>query len=199
MKTKITYTKTLCVVALLTILLMQNVQAQNLTANNLTMKNGTNEWLLTAANNGNVFYIVPKVGGNLLWNVCPYVITNGDFIAQKRIGIGTTNLSGYHLAVNGIIRAKEIRVNTNWSDFVFAENYALPSLAQVEAHIQQHKHLPDIPSAAEVEAEGVELGKISSKLLQKIEELTLYVIEQEKRIKALEAEKAVMQEQSIKE
>ena len=107
------------------------------------------------------------------------------------IGIGTTSPSN-KLSVNGTIRAKEVRVNTGWSDFVFEEDYALPTLEEVASHIKAHKHLPDIPSAAEVEAEGVELGTISSKLLQKIEELTLYVIEQEKRIEALEAENATL-------
>ena len=81
-----------------------------------------------------------------------------------------------------------MRVNTGWADFVFEDDYALPSLSEVERHIALNKHLPGIPSAAEVEAEGVALGDISSKLLQKIEELTLYVIAQEKRIEALEAE-----------
>ena len=185
---------TCCIVFLLTTgFCIQNGYTQNLTANNLTVQNGSNQWLVTASNNGNVFYIVPRIGGNLQWNSCPYILNNGDFISQRRIGIGTRNLSGYHLAVNGIIRAKEIRVNTGWADFVFEDDYALPTLNEVEAHIAQYKHLPDIPSAAEVEAEGVELGVISSKLLQKIEELTLYVIAQEKRIEALEAENQFLQ------
>ena len=101
---------------------------------------------------------------------------------RGNVGIGTSSPGSFKLAVNGTIRAKEIRVNTGWSDFVFEEDYRLPTLSEVESHIKEKKHLPGIPSAAEVETEGVELGVISSKLLQKVEELTLYVIAQEKQI-----------------
>ncbi len=189
MKKKSILFNAVCLVFLLSLSLTQNTKAQNLTANNLTVQNGSYQWLVTTSGNDGVFYIAPKSGSTVSWNISTYIKRNGDLISQKAIGIKTTNTSGYALAVNGNVRAKEIRVNTNWSDFVFDKEYALPSLSQVEAHILQHKHLPDIPSAAEVEAEGVELGKISSKLLQKIEELTLYVIEQDKRIQALETEK----------
>lgn len=104
------------------------------------------------------------------------------------VGIGTTNPGSFKLAVNGTIRAKEIKVETGWADFVFEEDYSLRSLNEVEQYIKAHKHLPDIPSAAEVEENGVQLGDISAKLLQKIEELTLYVIEQQKQIELLKNE-----------
>ncbi|MDN5217119.1 hypothetical protein QQ020_33920 [Fulvivirgaceae bacterium BMA12] len=102
------------------------------------------------------------------------------------VGIGTVNPGNFRLAVNGQIRAKEIKVEANWSDFVFEDDYNLRPLADVEAFILANKHLPDIPSAVEVEENGVNLGEIGSKLLQKIEELTLYTIGQEKRIKQQE-------------
>lgn len=92
------------------------------------------------------------------------------------VGIGTTNPT-HKLSVNGAIRAKEISVNTGWSDFVFDDNYKLCSLTEVEQFIKTNKHLPEIPSQQEVEKNGVQLGDISSKLLMKIEELTLYMIE----------------------
>jgi len=103
------------------------------------------------------------------------------------VGIGTTNLSSWKLAVNGNIRAKEIKVETGWSDFVFDKKYNLPSLKEVENHIKEKGHLKDIPSAKEVEQNGIFLGEMDSKLLQKIEELTLYTIEQEKKINELES------------
>ncbi|WP_108802600.1 hypothetical protein [Aquimarina sp. Aq107] len=102
------------------------------------------------------------------------------------VGIGTTNSSGFKLAVNGNIRAKEIKVETNWADYVFKKDYNLPTLQQVEDHIIEKGHLINIPSAAEVEKNGIQLGEMNAKLLEKIEELTLYTIEQEKRIKSLE-------------
>ncbi len=101
------------------------------------------------------------------------------------VGIGAVNPGSYKLAVNGSVRAKEVVVETGWSDFVFEDDYRLPPLEEVEQHIRQNKHLPDIPSAEEVSANGVSLGEMQAKLLQKIEELTLYMIELKKENKAL--------------
>lgn len=103
------------------------------------------------------------------------------------IGIGTNNPQ-YKLDVNGTIRAKEIKVETGWADFVFAPDYQLPTLGEVEAHIKEHKHLPGIPSEAEVKKDGANLGEMNVKLLQKIEELTLYMIQQNKEIESLKNE-----------
>jgi hypothetical protein len=71
-----------------------------------------------------------------------------------------------------------------WSDFVFFDNYKLPTLEEVEKHIKEKGHLKNIPSAKEVEENGILLGEMNSKLLQKIEELTLYTIQQEKDLKS---------------
>lgn len=87
------------------------------------------------------------------------------------------------LEVLGTIRATEVKVETGWSDFVFEKDYKLPTLQEVENHINEHKHLPDIPSEAEVKENGVSLGEMQAKLLQKIEELTLYTIELNKTVK----------------
>lgn len=116
------------------------------------------------------------------------------------VGIGTTNPDGWKLAVNGKIRAKEVKVQTGWADFVFEENYDLPSLKEVEEHITEKGHLKDIPSAREVEENGILLGQMDSKLLQKIEELTLYTIQQEKKIQSLEqkVEKQADENESLK-
>ncbi len=105
--------------------------------------------------------------------------------STSRIGIGTASPT-CKLDVNGHILAKEINVDINPADFVFEDNYELRSLETVEKYITVNKHLPDIPSGEKIEAEGIGLGKMQSKLLQKIEELTLYAIEQEKRIEELE-------------
>ncbi len=105
---------------------------------------------------------------------------------NNNVGIGTDNPGDWKLAENGKIRAKEIKVETGWSDFVFYDDYKLPSLEEVKNYIEEKGHLKDIPSAKEVEENGVFLGEMDSKLLQKIEELTLYTIEQEDRIKKLE-------------
>jgi len=102
------------------------------------------------------------------------VKTNGS------VGIGTNNTGTYKLAVNGSIRSKEVKVEANWSDFVFYDNYDLRTLDEVEQHIKENGHLPDIPSEEEVNKNGISLGEMNAKLLQKIEELTLYLIEQNK-------------------
>lgn len=105
---------------------------------------------------------------------------------SNNVGIGTENLDGWELAVNGKIRAKEIKVETGWADFVFENNYNLPTIQEVEKHIKEKGHLKNIPSAKEVKENGIFLGEMNSKLLQKIEELTLYTIQQEKKIRELE-------------
>ncbi|SNR62879.1 hypothetical protein SAMN04488009_2833 [Maribacter sedimenticola] len=103
-----------------------------------------------------------------------------------KVGVGTTSPGDYDLAVNGEIRAKEIKVETaNWPDYVFAEYYTLPTLKEVQNHIDQKGHLINIPSAKEIEENGLELGEMNRLLLEKIEELTLYTIKQQNEINLL--------------
>ncbi len=105
-----------------------------------------------------------------------------------QVGIGTGNalLGNHKLAVQGSIGAREIKVEASgWSDFVFEKDYDLLPLEEVEKFININGHLPDIPSEAEVTENGINLGEINTKLLQKIEELTLYLIQQNKEIKVL--------------
>lgn len=98
------------------------------------------------------------------------------------------------LAVNGNIYAKKVKVTQlGWADYVFAPEYVLPTLSQVEKFIQANKHLPNLPSAAEVEKNGIDLGDNQAKLLQKIEELTLYAIDANKKI---ETQQTQMQQQA---
>ncbi|KAA1244071.1 hypothetical protein [Aquimarina sp. RZ0] len=115
--------------------------------------------------------------------------TNVFFARQGGdVGIGTTNTRGYKLAVNGNVRAKEIVVEASpWPDFVFKSEYHLPTLTEVAEHIKTKGHLPNIPSEKEVTENGIKLGEINSKLLQKIEELTLYTIQQQEEINELKS------------
>ncbi len=111
--------------------------------------------------------------------------TNGLWINNAgNVGIGTTS-PRYPLSVNGIIQAKEVLVNTGWSDYVFDPKYRLKPLQEVATYIRENHHLPDIPSAKEVETKGVNLGNMQSKLLAKVEELTLHMIEAERENREL--------------
>ncbi len=104
------------------------------------------------------------------------------------VGIGITNPTE-KLEVNGSVHTKEVRVDlTGWPDYVFEKEYKLPTLKEVEKHIKENGHLQNIPSAEVVEKDGIKLGEMNAKLLQKIEELTLYIIQQNKRIERLELE-----------
>ena len=127
-------------------------------------------------------------GGNTGGGTGGYWTQTGNDIHYNtgNVGIGTTTPGSWKLAVNGNIRAKEIKVETGWADYVFKEGYDLPTLEEVEKHIQEKGHLMNIPSEAEVLQNGIQLGEMNKLLLEKIEELTLYIIEQEKRIEALE-------------
>lgn len=123
--------------------------------------------------------------------------SNGDIIlagaqnaSNGNVGIGTTDTKGYKLAVNGDAIFTRIKVKTYaaWPDFVFEPDYDLPSLPVVAAFISQHKHLPDMPSEKEVKEQGLDLGEMNKKLLQKVEELTLYILKQDKQLKQHEEE-----------
>lgn len=107
------------------------------------------------------------------------------------VSIGTANPYGYKLAVAGKIISEEvvIKLQAAWPDYVFESDYQLMPLAEVAKYIKANKHLPNVPDAAEIKKNGVEVGEMNVILLKKMEEMTLYVIELEKRIKELEAKK----------
>ncbi|MBB6500411.1 hypothetical protein [Pedobacter cryoconitis] len=101
-------------------------------------------------------------------------------LMSGNVGIGTINPTE-RLSVNGKISAGEIKVEVrNWPDYVFSKKYELPSLHEVENYINKNGHLPGMPTAEEVAANGVSLGDLNAKLLEKIEELTLHLIALEK-------------------
>lgn len=129
-------------------------------------------------------------------------IGNGiDFITApaNTTNATTTSLmtikSNGNVAIQGKLEAKEIKVNLSpTADFVFEEDYELKEINEVETFIKINKHLPDFPSAKEIEKNGVNLGEMDAKLLRKIEELTLYMIEMNKEIKTLKEENKILKE-----
>ena len=123
----------------------------------------------------------------------PTLFING--MGNGNVGIGTTDTKGYKLAVNGSAIFTRVKVATygNWADYVFTASYRLRPLSEVEQYIKQHNHLPEVPSAEEVEKNGLDIADNQATLLKKIEELTLYVIEQNKRIQMLESKLETLQ------
>jgi hypothetical protein len=115
------------------------------------------------------------------------------------VGIGTSNPdSSYRLLVNGKIKAKGLRVQAfGWADFVFEPYYKLRSLPSLEQYIRTNRHLPDVPTTKEVKDKGIDIAEIQARLLQKIEELTLYIIEQNKKLEA-QAKKLELLERELK-
>ena len=143
---------------------------------------------LNIYNNGNEAFLMNLENSNLNLG------TNNTSIARLTptgaMVIGnTTTPAGYKLYVEtGILTEKvkvAIKTSANWADYVFADDYKLQPLTQVEQYIREHKHLPGIPSAAEVVEQGVDVGSMEAKLLEKIEELTLHMIRLEKEVEQL--------------
>jgi hypothetical protein len=132
-----------------------------------------------------------------------HLMTNSQYRlsigGNGNVGIGITNPT-HKLTVNGVISATEVKVSTTPnSDFVFEPEYQLRPLEEVDAFIRENKHLPDIPSAAEFKENGVGLGEMDNMLLQKIEELTLYVIELKKENEELKADNIAIKDGLLKE
>lgn len=124
----------------------------------------------------------PATGVHNTMNYCLFLKDNGN------VGIGTNNPQA-KLAVNGEILAKSVRVNTTntyWPDYVFRNDYNLMSLRELEQYVNKYKHLPNIPSAQDIETQGdIDLGTMNTLLLEKVEELTRYVFDLQKQIDEL--------------
>jgi hypothetical protein len=173
----------------------------------LTFNNSDNSWQYVefkrsnirqawmGLTDGNDLYFTKETQGSIVLSPL-----NGNIILSPYGGnvcIGTSNPGSFKLAVEGKIGAREIQVTlTNpFPDYVFGSKYKLRSLSNLENYINQNKHLPNVPSAAEVEKNGgIELGQMNTKLLEKIEELTLYIIEINKKVEKLEKENEALKE-----
>lgn len=111
---------------------------------------------------------------------------------KVKVGDVSTNPTGYNLFVQGGIMTEKVKValasSGDWADYVFEDDYNRLSLEDVEKFIKKNKHLPHVPSTSEVLKNGLDLAKTDAKLLEKIEELTLYIIEINNRVKSLELE-----------
>lgn len=136
----------------------------------------------TALAYGNVFSVINATTSLLM------VKANGN------VGIGTVNPGTNKLAVEGTIAARKVKVTQTspWPDFVFKPEYKLPSLDEVAAHIKAKGHLPGIPTEAEVAKDGQDLGDMNTKLLQKVEELTLYLLDMKANNERLQSENAAI-------
>ena len=137
--------------------------------------NNTYSWIQS---HGGMPLHINELGNNTILN-----------LNAGNVGIGTNNPGTYKLAVEGIIGARKVKVTQDaWADYVFDSSYQLIPLPQVEKYIQEHKHLPDVPAAAEVKKEGLDLGGNQALLLKKIEELTLYILQQHKELQSIKEE-----------
>ncbi|MEO0333449.1 MAG: TMF family protein, partial [Bacteroidota bacterium] len=128
--------------------------------------------------------------------------SGGVFYEQGKVRIGDVSTpDGYKLYVEQGLLAERVKISLkstgDWADYVFAPDYTLPSLPEVEAYIRTHQHLPGIPSAESLVETGIDLGTINAKLLEKIEELTLYVIQQNQELTRLKERQSQL-EQALK-
>lgn len=153
--------------------------------------NGAADLWLEYPNRGSGGRAMVHDGGNVL--TLNYA---NDFTGGTRLGTSFL-VKDDNASLQGKLEAKEVKVTlTPTADFVFDENYNLPKLEDVEKHIKERKHLPEIASAKVMEKEGVNVGEFQIKLLQKIEELTLYSIEQSKQIKSQSEQLRQIQEEN---
>ncbi|HVU55681.1 MAG TPA: hypothetical protein VHD83_11545 [Puia sp.] len=121
---------------------------------------------------------------------------SGNLYYRSAASLAANDILRSSLAVNGVITAKELRLSRQgWADYVFDSSYRLMPLQQVEGYIHRNQHLPGVPSAAEVARDGIAVGETQAVLLKKIEELTLYTIDQDKKIAAQQDELRTMKEE----
>ena len=144
----------------------------------------------SAHSNGYTYLEAVRLSGSAFGNIVMNP-SGGNILIGK-----TSQANGaYKLDVNGSVRCNEVIVNTTGADFVFNDDYKLRPLAEVAVFIKSQKHLPDIESADEMVANGLDLGKMDVKLLQKIEELTLYMIDLKNQVDEVKAENVLLKKQ----
>lgn len=140
---------------------------------------------------GTTKQVLANLGNDLILNLNPYGAGSGVLKVSGKVQIGDVSTPGsYKLYVQDGILAERFKCalksdNTNWSDYVFDKNYKLMSLNKLEEYVKKHHHLPNIPSAEEVYRDGIDLGDMDAKLLEKIEELTLYIIDLQDQVQKL--------------
>lgn len=134
--------------------------------------------------------IIASTSGILAQTKADSVIYLSPYVVVGPKNAATQISGSYAMYVPKGILTEKVRVaiknTTGWADYVFDKEYTLKSIAEVDAFIKKNKHLPDVPTTQEVMAQGVDVAQTQQIFLQKIEEMTLYIIQQEKRIKALE-------------
>lgn len=121
-----------------------------------------------------------------------------NYIPKSQLDVNGDGYFTGNLTCKGPIEVAELKANDiqmdmhNAADYVFYENYKLKSLSEVESYVNEHKHLPGMPSAAEMEENGISVSKLSNLLLEKVEELTLHMIKMESHMNELELENAAL-------
>jgi hypothetical protein len=178
------------------------IKVAPITGTPLTMRQGWGNYVTFRRTQNNATW---NIHNGQLGNNLEFFFTNAggvssfsSFVLQddQKIRIGAVNTPGnYRLYVEGGILTEQVKValknSAGWADYVFAQDYHLPTLADVKSYIQTHKHLPKVPSAETLAAEqGFELGKMTVIQQEKIEELFLYVIQLDEKLKKLENENA---------
>jgi hypothetical protein len=151
--------------------------------------NGSNESTISTGNKTSAIYAVSEDTGSgynravgLAFHTSSFDALNSERLritADGNVGVGTVDTKGYKLAVAGnmVAEAVTVKLRGSWPDYVFTRSYNLRSLAEVKDYIDKNQHLPEMPSEAEVDKDGISLGEMNMKLLKKVEELTLYLID----------------------
>lgn len=136
------------------------------------------------------FYRGGGTGGGFLTFNTEENIERMRLSGDGSLAIGTTDSRGYKLAVAGKTITEEVvvKLQGSWPDYVFDKHYKLPSLPELEQFVLENEHLPEVPTSEEVDQDGLSLGSMNAILLKKVEELTLHLIDQNKRVQLLEAE-----------
>ena len=167
-----------------------NVGTINTAQANIAVESLNYFWSTTGniATSGDTFFV-----GTVDTNRLSFRTNNVErmtILKDGTIGIGTKTTYGYALAVNGTAIFTKAKVKTagTWPDYVFKPDYALPDLKDLERYLKEHQHLPDIASEKTVQREGIDIAEQQAALLKKVEELTLYLIQQNKKIEAQQKE-----------
>jgi Bacterial Ig domain len=167
-----------------------NVGTINTAQANIAIESLNYFWSTTGniATSGDTFFV-----GTVDTNRLAFRTNNVErmtILKDGTIGIGTKTTYGYALAVNGTAIFTKAKVKTagTWPDYVFKPDYILPDLKDLERYLKEHQHLPDIASEKTVQREGIDIAEQQAALLKKVEELTLYLIQQNKKIEAQQKE-----------